>query len=107
MEPGEAAIVERLYKEFSSGRYGMGALIKRVDCELSPSGAEGILSNIFYTGRVRYSGQVRWNKHPAIIGDRLFNKVQRVRQQRARSESAQIVKVVEGKPETMALSAQR
>lgn len=99
IEPVEAAIVREVFRDFATGRWGMAKLIKRTGCPLSPAAVEGMLRNVFYTGRVAYSGTVRMNRHEAIVSDRLFNRVQAIRAERARSPSVGFFKVVEGKGE--------
>jgi hypothetical protein len=103
----DAAVVVALFKEFAKGRLGISKLIKRTGCPLSPSAVEALLSNVFYTGRVAYAGTVRWNKHERIVSDRLFNRVQRVRAERAKGGSVRFFKVIEGKEETAPLCTQR
>jgi site-specific DNA recombinase len=105
--PDQAEVIRELFRHYSSGKFGTTRLRKITGCPLSESGIADLLSNVFYTGRLRYSGQVRFNNHAAIVSDRLFNRCQRVKAQKRKSDKIKIVKLVEGKEQIVPICLQR
>jgi site-specific DNA recombinase len=95
----EAQVVENLFREFARGQFGVGTIKRKTGCPLSEAGISELLSNIFYTGRIRYGDVVSFNDHPAIVSDRLFNRVQAVMKNRSKAKSKQFWKVRVGKAE--------
>jgi site-specific DNA recombinase len=98
-EESEAATVKQLFKLYATGRFGLTKLRKATGCSLSESAIGELLSNPFYTGRVRYAGIVKPNAHAALISPVLFARVQRVRAERAaRSPEAKAPEVLAEMP---------
>jgi site-specific DNA recombinase len=79
-----AHVVKALFQQYATGELGMGRLRSATRCPLSEGGIEGVLSNPTYTGRLVWNSVARPAEHEAIIPDRLFLRVQRVRRRRSR-----------------------
>jgi len=99
----QAQVVKELFTLYSAGRYSLRQLKEKTGCPLSHVQIGNLLSNVFYTGRIKYDGQIRWNNHGKIVADKLFNSVQKIRASKARSESVKFYKVVENKAEVLEL----
>lgn len=97
--PNEARVIKSIFSMYSTRRFSLRQLKIKTSCPLSHVQIGNLLSNIFYTGRINYNGRVAWNNHERIIGDRLFNRVQRMKAEKARSSSVKIFKVIENKPQ--------
>lgn len=106
-DPAAAEIVARLFKLYATGRYGLGQLKAATGCPLSPSGIEGLLTNCFVLGRVRYEGIARPNRHVGLVSERLFRKVQQTRRARSAARPQRASEGVAATPERLAYSAQR
>ena len=100
----QAAIVRDLFHQFASGKVGVRRLRAYTGCPLSEPAISALLSNPFYTGRIRYEGQVRFHDHERLVSDRLFNRAQRAKARRAKGRAAKLWKVVENKGEMVPLS---
>jgi len=99
----QAQVVRELFTLYSTGRYSLRQLKEKTGCPLSHVQIGTLLSNVFYTGRIKYDGQIRWNNHEKIVADKLFNFVQKIRSSKARSDLVKFYKVVENKAEVREL----
>ncbi len=97
VNPDQAKIIRTLFSLYSTGRYSLRKLKLRTGCPLSHVQIGNLLSNVFFTGRISYNGQIQWNEHERIVGDRLFNRVQKMRAQKSKTGSAGFFKVIENK----------
>ncbi|MGA1871693.1 MAG: recombinase family protein [bacterium] len=78
IHPEESKIVKRIFQLYAKG-YGYLRIKKLTGCPLSIKGIANMLSNPFYIGKMRYGGILSDNNHPQIISQRLFNKCQKIR----------------------------
>lgn len=82
--PEQAAVARELFRGYATGRFGLTKLRRTTGCSLTESGIALVLSNPFYTGRIRHGDIVRFNDHERLVSDRRYNRVQVVLAERAR-----------------------
>jgi site-specific DNA recombinase len=79
LNPNESKIVEQIFKLYSQG-IGYLKIKKLTGCPLSSQAIKNMISNPFYAGKVRFNGIVEQNNHLGIVSERLFNKCQKIRE---------------------------
>jgi len=79
IQPEEARTVEQVFKLYSQGN-GYLKIKNITGCSLCVRAIAGMISNPFYTGKVRFGGIVESNNHQGIVSEKLFNKCQKVRE---------------------------
>jgi site-specific DNA recombinase len=79
VDPEQSKIVQQVFKLYSQCM-GYQRIKKITGCSLCVRAIGDMISNPFYAGKIRYDGIVESNNHPAIISERLFNKCQKVRE---------------------------
>ncbi len=67
-------IVQEIYQTFLNTQTSLTQLAKKYN--LSVNGLKKILSNQTYLGKVKFAGQIAQGKHPALVSNELFDKVQ-------------------------------
>jgi site-specific DNA recombinase len=75
----DAQIVEQIFKLYSQG-IGYQKIKNITGCSLSIPAIANIINNPFYAGKIRFSGIVEQNNHIGIVSERLFNKCQKIRE---------------------------
>jgi hypothetical protein len=94
IHPREGPLIRRAFELFGSGGYSVRAIAKRLarDGLVSRSGGPiptsyicRILTNEFYVGRVVWRDLNVEGRHPALVPDKLFAKVQAIVRERHRS----------------------
>ena len=90
-DPQFASIIRQIYKTYSSGDYTLREIslllkekgaITRNKKPFHPSKVRWILSNPFYIGLFYYAGEIHEGNHQPIIEKSLFDKVQKVLNER-------------------------
>lgn len=79
-----APLIKRLFELYDSGEYSITTVklaidklgLKRKGKYYSRAQIHHILKNQFYTGRIKWKGQIYPGKHPQIVSEELFNRVQ-------------------------------
>ena len=94
-DPQLASVIRQIYETYSSGHYTLreiSFLLKekgattRYKKPYSQSKVRWILSNPFYIGLFRYNGELYEGSHEPIIEKGLFDKVQRVLEQKSHNQ---------------------
>lgn len=87
IQPRLGPLVTKAFELCATGLYSMKSLATRMATEglvsrtgrsLAPSHLRKILTNSFYTGRVRWKELDVAGQHPALVSDEIFAKVQQV-----------------------------
>ena len=79
IQPEEAKVVEQIFKLYSQG-HGYLKIKQITGCPLCVRAIAGTISNPFYCGNIQFDGIVEKNNHLGIVSERLFNKCQKVRE---------------------------
>lgn len=66
--------VQEIFQNFSNQDISLTQLSKKYN--LSVNGLKKVLTNETYLGKIKFSGKVLRGKHPPLISQELFNKVQ-------------------------------
>ena len=74
VEPGKKLIVEDVFRTFLNQDISLTQLAKNYN--FSVNGIKKLLKNFTYIGKIKFSGQILQGKHPPLISNELFNKVQ-------------------------------
>lgn len=92
LDPDKYKLIKKIFELYATGRYPIRRLVE-VAKEISLSGKSGkdlsksegelILKNPFYYGVFRYKGEIYEASHPPIISKHLFDKVQRIFEERS------------------------
>ncbi len=97
IDPKKAPLVRKMFELYATGEYSIERLIdtmtnlgltSRNNKRFSLSKCVLILTNPFYYGLMRYWGELFEGKHEPIIPKKLFDRVQRVIQQRGRAQDS-------------------
>lgn len=75
LDPRRAEEIKDIFQMYASPEYTMQDIQKRYRC-LSKQAILNILRNQTYLGKIVYAGQIYPGRHPAIISQALFDKVQ-------------------------------
>lgn len=67
-------IVEQIFRKFLEQEISLNQLAK--DFNFSVNGIKKVLKNFTYIGKIKFKGQILQGKHPGIVPNELFNKVQ-------------------------------
>lgn len=79
----EAKIVKKLFSLYAKGNVGVAKLKTLTACPLSPQGISDLLASPFYIGLIKYKDTIKKNNHEAIVSERMFKKVQKVKSARS------------------------
>ncbi|HOX29944.1 MAG TPA: recombinase family protein [Candidatus Paceibacterota bacterium] len=95
-DPQRAEIVRKIFQLYSSGKYtfedlhelsfAMGLAGQRKGKAITLSKIQTLLKNPFYYGLFRFKGELYQGNHEPIISKQLFEKVQRVMQERGKPQ---------------------
>ena len=92
----KAPLVRRMFETYAAGQYSLPqlrdlvatwGLVSRRGKPLTLSKMGGLLSNPFFIGMFRYSGELYEGTHESLISRKLFERVQEVLEQSGRSHS--------------------
>lgn len=97
--PEQSKIIKKIFSLYSTSNYSLMRLKEKTGCPLSHVQIGNLLSNVFYTGRIKYNGQIQWNNHERIVTDRLFNRVQKIRAKKSKGGYVKFYKLIENKTE--------
>ena len=95
IDPVKAPKIRKLFELYATGEYNLKSLANwckennlkgNLNKEMAVSNIQKILQNIFYTGLMRYKGEVFEGKHTPLISKKLFDKVHQVLKQRGRPQ---------------------
>jgi site-specific DNA recombinase len=91
VHPEDGPLVTKAFELYASGRFGLKPLTERLATEglrtsegkpFAPSCLHHILSNEFYTGRIRWNDLDLQGQHPPLVNPELFARVQVVIEER-------------------------
>ena len=77
VDPREAEEIKDIFQMYASSKYTMQDIQKRYR-GFSKQSILNILRNQTYLGKIVYAGQIYPGKHPAIISEELFRRVQEI-----------------------------
>ena len=92
-DPKTAKIVQKIFKEFSTGKYSLEAISQKLaQYEItskngkprSNSSIYNLLTNQLYTGIMKWKDEVYEGKYQPIISKKIFDKVQEILKQRSK-----------------------
>ncbi len=98
-EPKEAAIVQAVFDEFSTGKYSLDSIAEfaakrglttKSGKQRSKFGISAILTNDRYTGVMRWKGEAYEGKYKSIISPQLFQRVQTVLKGRSKPRKTKV-----------------
>ena len=90
----KSAKIKKVFELYATGQYSLLSLVNWCEAhgltggyhrKLSVNAVFSVLQNIFYLGLMRYKGEVFEGTHEPLISKQLFEKVQKVRNARART----------------------
>jgi DNA invertase Pin-like site-specific DNA recombinase len=93
IDPEKAPKVRKLFELYATGNHTFHSLANwckenklkgNLGKDISTSNVPIILQNIFYTGLMKYKGEIFEGKHKPLISKKLFDRVQEVLKQRGR-----------------------
>jgi len=96
-----APLITKMYELYSTGKYTLRKIKMIIDVlgmtnrnsnKLALSAYQGVLKNPFYYGVMRYGGELYSGKHKPLISKKLFDRVQRVMEQKGRRKNLKILK---------------
>jgi site-specific DNA recombinase len=100
LDPELAPIIKEIFERYASGKEtldtirtflaGKRILTKNNKKLLGRARISYLLSNPFYYGLFRYSGEVHEGKHPAVISKALFDRVQEILTSRSKRKEVKI-----------------
>ena len=86
-EPNEAKVVQKIFQDYSTGRYTLKTISLRLadfgeksksGCPRSNWAIETLLRNKLYMGMMEWNGELHEGKFQSLIAPQLFNKVQKI-----------------------------
>jgi len=92
LAPNKHKLVKKIFELYATGKYPIRRLVEivkqigltgKTGKNLSKSEVEHILKNPFYYGVFRYKGEIYEGSHPPVITKNLFDKVQRIFEERS------------------------
>ena len=95
VDPQLSSVIRQIYETYSSGHYALREIsfllkekgaVTRNKKPFHPSKVRWILSNPFYIGLFYYGGEIHEGTHEPIISKSLFDKVQRVLNERGHTQ---------------------
>jgi len=91
----KALLVKKMFKLYATGKYNLREIAEwgrkvnlksNLDKDISIRLTHQILQNVFYVGLMKYKGEIFEGTHEPLISKKLFDKVQKVLQERRKPQ---------------------